>query len=95
MVSDLVFLEIVAGEFRSSSHPASDLASQQLELRGEFPSSRNGSTTIMLAHLVSSSSEPWSDAVVRMLDVFVIHACFVMCSMSAKPDTECDYAICS
>ena len=33
----------------------------------------------MSAHLVSSSSGLQSDAVVRVLDVFVIQACFVLC----------------
>ena len=37
----------------------------------------------MPARLVSSSSGPRSDAVVRLLDVFVIQACFMLC----VPDT--------
>ncbi|CAH1450170.1 unnamed protein product [Lactuca virosa] len=53
------------GEFRSSSQTVSDLAPQQPALRGEFPSSRNGSTATMPARLVSSSSGLRSDAVVQ------------------------------
>ena len=54
------------------------LGFQRSVLRAEFPSSRNGSTTTMPTRLVSSSFGPRSDAVVRLLDVFVIQVCFVL-----------------
>ena len=54
-------------------------------LRCEFLSSRNGSTATMPARLVSSSSGPRSDAVVRLLEVFVIQACFVLCVPDSGP----------
>ncbi|CAI9300346.1 unnamed protein product [Lactuca saligna] len=65
---------LVAGEIPEQQQLASRAIHSAASLRGEFPFSRNGSTATMPARLIISSSELWSDAVVRVLDVFVIQA---------------------
>ena len=59
--------------------------SKNFSSAGEFPSSRNRSKATMPACLVSSSSGPRSDAIVRVLDVFVVQACFVVCVPDSGP----------
>ena len=55
----------VAGEIPEQQQLASRAIHTAASSRGEFPSSRNGSTATMSARLVSSSSGLQSDAVVH------------------------------
>ena len=76
---------LVAGEIPEQQQIASRAIHTAASSRGEFPFSRNGSTAIMSARLISSSPGLWSDAVARVLDVFVIQACFVLCVPDFSP----------
>ena len=84
---------MIAGKQPEQQSGISHLGVQQSASRGEFPSSRNGSTATMPTRLVSSGSEPWSDAVVRLLDVFVIQACLCVMFSGLQSDAVCSICV--
>ena len=84
-------MEIVVGVKPEPQQTDSGAVLSAARLRGEFPSSRNGSTATIPTRLTSSSSGPRSDAVVILLDVFVIQACFVLCVPDSVPMLDAVY----
>ena len=61
----MVLMEIVAGVQQKPQRSDSEAVLSVARLRGEFPSSRNGSTATKPARLVSSSSRLRFDVVVQ------------------------------